>query len=379
MVHEVKVPYYDHAAEYCSMKSEIDSVISRVLYSGKYRHGKEVSGFEKEFAKYCSVQHVVATGSCSVAMLRTLLAFGIGHGDEVITVPNTNIACTAAIHHAGASVVFVDIDEQTYNINPAKIEVEITPRTKCIMVVHMYGHPASMDPILEVAKRHNLFVLEDAASAVGAQYKGKRVGTIGHGGCFSHSPTKILGSFGDGGSAATNDSDIAARIRKLFLYYELESEGGYTVIGDKLISVEGYHGRMSEILAAVLRVRLKKLDEQIARRREIAAMYRNLLERLPVILPFESKEVEHVYRNFVIRVKSRNKVRGRLAEKGVETVTHFVPPLHLQPVYRNLNYHEGQFPVTESVSAKLLSLPIHPTLTQEQIEWVAMALKESIY
>jgi len=378
----VEVPFYDHAAEYRSIKPDINRVITHVLESGSYQKGKEVKAFEEESAEYSGVKHAIATGSCYDAMFRALLAFGVGHGDEVITVANTDIAGTAAISHTGASIVWVDIDERTYNIDPRKIEERVTPRTKAIIVVHMYGHPADMDPIMTVARHHDLFVLEDAALAFGAWYKGKRVGTIGDVGCFSYAPSKILGGYGDGGMAVTDNSEIAEKIRKLFIY--AESEERYIFVGSQRIhsgyqfSTEGYHERMVELPAAFLRVKLKRIDEWIARRREVAAAYDEFLGNLDVVLPIESETVEHVYRNYTIRVKNRDEVRYKLAEKSVETGMHYVPPLHLQPVYQHLGYHEGTLPVTESVSAELFTLPIYPHLSQEQIKWVSLALKESI-
>jgi len=382
MSRDVKVPFYDHAAEYRSIKPDINRVVTRVLESGSYQKGKEVRAFEEESAEYSGVKHAIATGSCYDAIFRALLAFGVGHGDEVITVANTDIAGTAAISHTGASIVWIDIDGQTYNMDPTRIEERVTPRTKAIIAVHMYGHPADMDPITDVARRHDLFVVEDAALALGACYKGRRVGTIGDVGCFSYAPSKILAGYGDGGMAVTDNSEIAEKIRKLFIYEEVESRyifvDGQRIHSGYQFSTEGYRERMLELPAAFLRVKLKRIDEWIARRREIAATYGKLLGNLDVVLPIESEAVEHVYRNYTIRVKNRDEVRYRLAKKGVATGMHYVPPLHLQPVYQHLGYHEGALPVTESVSAELFTLPIYPQLSQEQIEWVSLALKESI-
>jgi dTDP-4-amino-4,6-dideoxygalactose transaminase len=382
----MRVPFYDHAAEYWSIKPEIDSAIARVLNSGVYTDGQEVRAFEEEFAEYCGAKHAITAGSGYDALFKALLALEVRPGDEIITVANTDIACPASISHAGASVIWVDIDERTYNIDPRKIKESITSRTKAIMVVHMYGHPADMDPIMEVARSHGLFVVEDAAIAVGARYKGNRVGAIGDVGCFSHAPSKIMGNYGDGGTIVTNDSDLAEKIRELFIYSGVPSPLGncINVSGQGILSGfwftnEGYHGRMVELSVAVLRVKLKKkLDEWISTRREIAARYNELLINLDVVLPFESEDVEHVYRNYTIRVRNRDKVRYKLAEKGVGTGIHYVPPLHLQPVYKHLGYYEGSLPVTEAVSTELFTLPIYPELSREQLDWVALALEESI-
>lgn len=378
----IMVPFYDHAAEYRTIQSEIDAAVSRVLNSGSYQQGREVEAFEKDFATYCGVKHAVTTGSCYDALFRGLLVLGVGPGDEVITVANTDIACTAAISHTGASIVWVDIDNDAYNIAPSKIEDRITPRTKALLVVHMYGHPADMDAIMEIARRHDLFVLEDVAIAVGARYKGRRVGTIGTIGCFSYAPSKILGHYGDGGGIVTNDAKIAEKLRKLFIY--AESKGSYmSVRGQKIhagfhFSIEGYHGRLVELSAAVLRVKLKKIDAWIAKRRRIAAAYNELLGELDVVHPVESEDIEHVYRNYTVRLKNRDNVRIKLAEMGVATGMHYAPPLHLQPVYQHLGYRPHSLPVTEKVSSELCTLPIYPQLSEEQIEWVAKALEKSI-
>jgi dTDP-4-amino-4,6-dideoxygalactose transaminase len=378
----VSVPFYDHAAEYRSIKPEIDSAIDRVLNSGKYLPGKEVRAFEGEFAEYCGAKQAITTGSCYDAMFRALLAYGVGPGDEVITIANTDITSAAAISHTGASIVWADIDERTYNLDPALIEERITPQTKAILLADMYGHPADMDPILEVARRHSLFVVEDAAVAVGSRYKGKRTGTGGDVVCFSNTPSKILGNFGDGGIAVTNDTTLAQRIRNLFIY---EEEHRYIEVNGRKIhagfwfSSEGYHGRMSELSAAVLRVKLKRIDDWVARRREIASKYNRLLSGLDVVTPYVSGDVEHVFRNYTVRCKNRDDIRYRLAEKGVETGLHYAPSLNTHPVYKTLNDHQkGALPNTEKVCAELFTLPIYPELTQEQIEWVAEAMEASI-
>ncbi len=378
----LRVPFYDHAGEYRSIKPEIDSAISRVLERGNHLPGQEVRAFEGEFAEYCGAKHAITTGACYDAMFRALKAYGVGAGDEVITIANTDITSAAAISHTGASIVWADIDERTYNLDPTKIEQRITPRTKAILVADMYGHPADMDPIVEVARRHDLIVVEDAAIAVGSRYKGRRVGTMGDVVCFSNTASKILGHFGDGGIAVTNDSGIAAKIRKLFIY---EEEHRYIdVNGVKIhkgfwFSTEGYHGRSCELSAAVLRVKLKEIDGWVARRREVAAAYDRLLGKLDVVLPFVSEDVEHVFRNYTIRAKNRDTVRYKLAERGVETGLHYAPPLHRHPVYQDHSQHEaGSLPVTEAVCAELFTLPIYPQLSQEQMEWVALALEESI-
>jgi dTDP-4-amino-4,6-dideoxygalactose transaminase len=321
-------------------------------------------------------------GACYDAMFRALLACGVGPGDVIITIANTDITSAAAITHTGADIVWADIDERTYNLDPLKIRERVTPRTKAILVADMYGHPADMDPIMEIAKKHSLYVIQDAAIAVASRYKGQRVGTKGDVVCFSNSPSKILGTVGDGGIAVTNDTDLAQKMRNLFIYSE---EHNFMEVGGRKIhagfhfTTEGYHGRMSELSAAVLRVKLKKIDDWVARRREVAAEYDRLLNGLDVITPYIADDVEHVFRNYTVRVKNRDKIRYKLAEKGVETGMHYAPSLNSSSVYQNLSEHQkGYLPNTNTVSAELFTLPIYPELTPEQIAWVAQAIQESI-
>lgn len=374
------VPFYDHAAEYRTIKPDVDAAIVKVLEKGKLRDGEETQAFEEELAAYCGAEYAITAGSCYGAMFKALLALGIGSGDEVITVANTCIACTAAISHTGASIVWVDISESDYNIDAGKVEEKISSRTKAILVVHMYGHPADMDPLIEIARHKGLFVIEDAAIALGAEYKGKQVGTFGDIGCFSHAPSKILGNYGDGGSAITNDAAIAQKMQQLHIY---DQEAKYINVDGRKIhagfcfSNEGYHNRMFELSTAILRVKLRRLDGWIARRREIASIYNKLLCKLDVLLPCESKDVKHVYRNYTIRIKNRDVVRLRLAEMGFETGLHYAPPLHLQPVYAHLGYQQGSLPITETVSGELITLPIYPELSNEQIKSISQALEKA--
>lgn len=374
----MRIPFYDFAAEYREIQTEIDTAVSRVLSSGSYQHGREIAAFEEEFAAYCGVKHVVTTGSCYDAMFRGLLSLGVGPGNEVITAANADIACTAAISHAGASIVWADIDPDTHNIDPEKIEQKITPQTKALLIIHMYGHPADMNSLLDLARCHDLFVIEDAAIAVGARYKGKRVGTFGDIGCFSHAPSKILNNYGDGGSLVTNSDEIAERVRQLFIYSESQGSrikvDSQSIHGGFRFTAEGYHGRMVELSAAILRVKLRKIDGWIESRREIANRYNVLLEELDIIIPREASDVYHVYRNYAIQVDCRDTVRRYLAEQGVETGMHYVPPLHLQEVYTHLGYTRGSLPVTESISERLFTLPMYPQLTLKQIEWVAATI-----
>jgi dTDP-4-amino-4,6-dideoxygalactose transaminase len=377
------VPNNDLQAQYLSIKTEVDQAIQRVLNSGLFEMGEELETFEEEFARYHGVKHAVGVGSGTAALQVALWACGIGPGDEVISVPNTDISGASAVSHCGARIVWVDIDPRTYNMDPTMIEERITPRTKAILPVHLYGHPADMEPILSIARKHGLMVIEDAALALGARYGGQGVGTIGQAGCFSFAPGKIMGAYGDGGMVITNDDEIAARARLIHGYGE---EGiKYLSFRDVAIHapfnyvVEGLHSHLDTLQAAVLRVKLKELGAWLARRRENARLYDHLLDGVGVTIPFEQEGVEHVYRVYVIRVHDRDRIRRELAMQGIVTGLHYVPPLHLQPAYRPLGYKKGDFPITEQVADELLCLPVFPELTTQQIEQVVTALRTSLH
>jgi dTDP-4-amino-4,6-dideoxygalactose transaminase len=382
MSSSIHIPFYDHGAEYRLIRHDIDPAVERVLLSGEYEQGNEVASFEEEFSAYLGLPCAVTTGSCHDAMYRGMLALGIGSGDEVITPSNTDIACTVAIRRTGAAFVFADIDERTHNLDPVDLIDRITPRTRAILAVHMYGHPADMTAIQQIANEHDLLIIEDAAIAVGATYQGKRVGGFGDIGCFSHAPSKILGNCGDGGTLVVRDEAMADRIRHQFIYWQMRATRG-GVSGVKMrrgfeIIEEGMHGRMVEISAAILRVKLQHLDQWVAARQHLADTYRERMSGLNLILPGEVGSITHAYRNFVVRVHEREDVRIRLAELGVETNMHYTPPLHLQPVYASLGYRKGDFPVTERVSEELFTLPIYPHLSEEQVAWVCEAMAQAI-
>jgi len=339
----MSVPWLGHKVEYETHQDAIDAAIQRVLESGQFQRGQEVDEFESEFARFCEAGHAVGTGSCYSAMYVALLACGVGPGDEVITVANTDIATTAAISHTGARFMWVDIDERTYNIDPAAIEAKITPSTKAILPVHMYGLPSDMDPVMDIARKHGLRVIDDAALAVGARYKGRRMGTLGHVCCVSFVYGKGLGALGDAGMAVTDDPDLAKSMRELHLYSEDTStyaeHDGITLMTGFRYALEGHASRLMPLFAAVLREKLPLLDEWISRRRQIARLYGELLRGLEIVLPYEPDDVMHVYRNYAIRVAARDRVRRVLAEQGIPTGMHYVPPLHRQPVYSHLGYN----------------------------------------
>lgn len=376
------IPFYDHGTEYRLIRHDIDQAIERVLLSGEYEQGSEVSSFENEFSAYLGLPCAVTTGSCHDALYRGMLALGIGAGDEVITPSNTDIACTVAIRRTGAAFVFADIDEHTHNLDPVDLVDRITPRTRAILAVHMYGHPADMSAIQQIANDHHLLIIEDAAVAAGASYQGKRVGGFGHIGCFSHAPSKILGNCGDGGTVVLHDEAMAERIRHQFIYWQMRATrgeaSGVTMRPGFRIIEEGMHGRMVEISAAILRVKLQYLDQWVTARQRLADAYRERMRGLDVVLPEEVGEITHAYRNFVVRVQDREAVRIRLAELGVETNMHYTPPLHLQPVYASLGYQKGDLPVTERVSEELFTLPIYPHLSEDQVAWICEAMAQAI-
>ena len=375
----MSVPWLGHKIEYETHKDAIDGAIRRVLESGQFQRGQEVDDFESEFAHFCDAEHAIGTGSCYSAMHVALLACGMGPGDEVITVANTDIATTAAISHTGAQFVWVDIDEGTYNIDSAAIEAKITPRTKAILPVHMYGLPADMDPIMDIAQRHGLWVVDDAALAVGARYKGRRMGTLGHVCCFSFVYGKGLGALGDAGMAVTNDADLAKRIRELHMYHGGTStyveHGGTSLMTGFHYTLEGHSSRLMPLFAAVLREKLPLLDDWTARRREIARLYGELLCGLEIILPYEPDDAMHMYRNYAVRVADRDHVRRVLADRGIPTGMHYVPPLHRQPVYSHLGYRASDLPSTERVGREVFTLPMYPELTDGQVEEIAGALR----
>jgi len=378
----VGVPMLNLRAEYNSLRKEIDGAIQRVIESGNFVMGEESEAFEEEFALYCGTKYAVGVGSGTAALHLALLACEIGPGDEVITVPNTDIPTTMTITHCGATIVWVDVDRRSFNIDPGKIEERVTGRTKAILPVHLFGHPADMDAIMEIAGRRHLLVIEDAALAVGAEYKHRKVGTIGDVGCFSLAPTKILGAYGDAGIVVTNRPEIVDRIKVLRNYgHDLQMEksaNGILGIHHWKLIAEGFNERLDALQAAILRVKLPTLDERIERRREVAYIYNELLAGLELVTPYEADDVKHVYRAYTILVDNRERVQGYLASKDIATMLYYIPPLHLQPVYEYLGFNTGNFPVTEETAARMLSLPIFPEITNDQIAEVVSALEKCV-
>jgi dTDP-4-amino-4,6-dideoxygalactose transaminase len=361
-----RVPYLDLRAQYHSIKPEIDAAVARVLESTQYTLGDEVSAFEREFAAYCHASEAIAVNSGTSALHLALLASGVGPGDEVITVPFTFVATVSAIVYTGARPVLIDIEPDYYTMDPTRLESAITPRTKAIVPVHLYGHPADMDPILDIADRHRIPVIEDAAQAHGSDYKQRRCGSMGRLACFSFYPGKNLGAYGEGGAVVTGDATLAQRIRILRNWGE---ERRYEH------AVKGFNYRMDGIQGAILRVKLRHLEAWTEARRDRAARYRQALADADVILPAERPNVRHVYHVLAVRVKARDECRARLADAGIQTGVHYPIPIHLQPAHSDLGYQAGAFPVSEAVASDVLSLPIFPELTDAQVDIVAEAVR----
>ena len=368
----MNVPLVDLKAQYLSIKPEIDAAIQRVIDNTAFIMGDEVAQFEQAFAEYCGVEYAVGVASGTAALFLALLAHGIGPGDEVITTPFTFFATGEAISQVGARPVFVDIDPVTYNIDPNRIEAAITPYTKAIMPVHLYGQPADMDPINAIAEKHGLIVIEDAAQAHGSRYKGQRAGSLGHSACFSFYPSKNLGCYGDGGAVVTNDPKVAEAVAKL------RNHGRVTKYEhDEL----GYGHRLDGIQAAILGAKLPHLDDWNAGRRERAARYDELLADLPVTTPDHLPVTEPVYHCYTIRLEEdvdRDAVVQHLKAQGVGVGVHYPIPLHLQPAYRFLELEPGAYPISEAMASRVLSLPLYAELTDEQQDYVVATLKEAL-
>lgn len=360
----ITIPFLELRQSYLELKPEFDTAIQRVMNSGWYIQGEELSTFESEFAEYCHVQYCIGVGNGLDALHLILCAMDIGAGDEVIVPANTFIATWLAVSYAGATPVPVEPDETTFNIDPARTEVAITKKTKAIIPVHLYGRPADMDPILEIAGRYRLKVIEDAAQAHGARYRGRKVGGLGDAAGFSFYPGKNLGAFGDGGAVTTNDPILAERIRKLRNY---GSQVKY------VHDVKGFNSRLDELQAALLRVKLRHIDEWNARRVQLAECYQCGLAGAKVQFPETVAGFESVFHLFVIRTERRDMLQVRLKEAGIETLIHYSIPPHRQAAYRSMR--NRSLPIAERLSREVLSLPIGPHLSREEAEKIADHIK----
>ncbi len=362
-----QVPYLDLGAQYRALKPEIDAAVLDVLGTTQFILGPEVSAFEREFAAACHTTECVAANSGTSALHLALLACGVGPGDEVITVPFTFVATVAAIEYAGAMPVLVDVEPEHLTMDPARIEAAITPRTRAIMPVHLFGHPADMAPILAIADRHGLKVIEDAAQSHLADYQGRRCGSMGATGCFSFYPGKNLGAYGEGGALVTADASVARSARLLRAWGE---ETRYEHL------LKGFNYRMDGIQGAILRVKLRHLEAWTEARRARAAEYAAALAGTPARTPTERPGDRHVYHVYAVRVPERDRWRERLGAAGIQTGVHYPIPVHLQPAYRDLGYSTGAFPVAERAADEVLSLPIYPELTPAQVSQVAAVFRD---
>jgi dTDP-4-amino-4,6-dideoxygalactose transaminase len=352
------VPFLDLGAATAEIRVELERAIGRVLASGRYVLGPEVEAFEREFSAYVGTVHCVGVGNGLDAIELTLRALGVGTGDEVIVPSNTYIATWLAVTRVGALVVPVEPDPETYNLDPGRVLAAITPRTRAIVVVHLYGQPADMDPLLDVARPRGIAVVEDAAQAHGARYKAKPVGSLGHAAAWSFYPSKNLGALGDGGAVTTNDPDVADRVRALRNY---GSRMKY--VND----VRGVNSRLDELQAAVLRVKLPLLDEWNRRRHRVAARYLDGLRGTALVLPSMAPVVDPVWHLFVVRSDSRDRLQEHLTRQGVQTLVHYPIPPHWQGAYADLGYEVGAFPISERIHRECLSLPMGPHLTDRQV------------
>lgn len=351
----------DLKAQYDTISDDINKAIQSIIDNSAFVGGNAVQEFEKDFAAYCDVKACVGVGNGTDALYLTLRALGIGPGDEVITVPYTFIATTEAITMTGARAVFVDIKEDTMLMNPALLEAAITPRTRAIIPVHLYGQPCEMDSIMEIAQRHGLKVIEDAAQAHGARWRGRRVGSMGDAACFSFYPGKNLGAFGDAGAVVSNDEDLIERVRMLANHGRLEK---YTH------KMEGVNSRLDGLQAAILRVKLRHLDEWNEKRRRHADFYLDGLSDHEIRLPVTHPDASHVWHLFVLRVPDREAFQRRLKSEGIATGIHYPIPLHLQPAYEGANISRETLPISEKVAAEVVSLPMYPELSPEQLETI---------
>jgi dTDP-3-amino-3,4,6-trideoxy-alpha-D-glucose transaminase len=359
------IPAQDLLLQYRAVREEIDAAIARVLRRGIYILDEEVAAFEGEFAAYCGSTHAVAVGSGTDALHLALRAYGIGPGDEVITVAHTSVATVAAVRMAGARPVLVDIEARYYTMDPERLEGAITSHTRAIVPVHLYGCPADLGPILAVARRRGLIVVEDCAQAHGAVYRGRRVGTWGDAGIFSFYPTKNLGAYGDAGAVVCSDSAIIGRIRLLRQY-------GWS--NGRVSAVEGFNSRMDELQAAVLRVKLRHLAKWNKQRRDLAALYTRLLKDSGLILPVEPDFGMHVFHLYVVRHPRRDVLKSFLEEHGVRALIHYPLPIHLQPAYRDLDYPSGSLPGTERAAREVLSLPLYPGMPKTHIQRITESI-----
>lgn len=394
----MNIPLIDLKAQYDVLSDDLNKVTLEVLSSANYILGKNVTEFEREFAEYIGVKHAISVGNGTDALVIALKAMGIGKGDEVITTPFTFFATAESISAVGATPVFVDVTKDTFNIDVTKIEEKITSKTKAIMPVHIFGQSADMDPINEIAKKHNLLVIEDACQAIGGKYKGRNIGSLSDMACFSFFPTKNLGCAGDGGIIVTDNDDLAIIARALRMHgsgengqkaFNLLNEVEETVMttdatNDTVYNplkyynyLIGYNSRLDAIQAAILRVKLKEIDKWNRRRREIVEIYNREFKELDLVIPVCGESNEHVYHMYILQSENREEILTKLKDRGVATGVYYPVPLHLQKVYKDLGYKEGDMPVSEYLSHRTFAIPVYPELTNEQIKYIVDSVKNN--
>ena len=366
----MKVPFLDLKSQYESIRDEVGEALQGVLDKTAFAGGPFVSKFEEEYASFCNCEYAVGLGSGTDALWLALLTLGVGPGDEVITTANTFIATTEAISFCGATPVLVDICEDSFNMDPKKFEAAITDKTKAVIPVHLYGQMADMDPIMEIARKHKLFVIEDASQAHGAEYNGKSAGSIGDIGCFSFYPGKNLGAYGEAGAAVTNNADYAEKM-KMIRDHGQEKKYYHSLLG--------WNARMDGFQGAILSVKLKYITAWNNARRENAKLYTSLLSDCDAVkTPEEIKGCKHVFHVYAVRVQNRDKLISDLAEKEIFCGIHYPVPIHLQKAYSSLGLGEGSFPVSEKIASELVSLPMFPELKKEQIEFACSEIKKLV-
>lgn len=392
----MNIPLIDLKAQYDSLGEKLDKAALGVLSSANYIMGKTVTDFEKEFSDFIGVKHAISVGNGTDALVVALKSMGIGEGDEVITTPFTFFATAETISAVGATPVFVDVDKETFNIDITKIEEKITSKTKAIMPVHIFGQAADMDEINEIAKKHNLLVIEDACQAVGGKYKGRKIGTLGDVACFSFFPTKNLGCAGDGGMIVTDNDEIAIIARALRTHGSGENgQKAYNLLNnieEEIKTAEGandtvynplkyynyligFNTRLDAIQAAILSVKLKEIDSWNAKRREIVELYNEALQNSDLVTPVAKDYNEHVYHMYILQSENREEVLAKLKEAGIAAGVYYPVPLHLQKVYKNLGYKEGDMPVSEYLSHRTFAIPVYPELTKEQVDYIISKIK----
>jgi dTDP-4-amino-4,6-dideoxygalactose transaminase len=386
------IPLVDLKAQYLQIKEEIDRAISDVLESSRYIMGEKVSELESEIARFIGTRHAVSCANGTDALVLSLHACGIGEGDEVITSPLTFFATAEAISRVGAKPVFTDVHPDTFNIDAQQIERVITPRTKAIIPVHLYGQPADMDELNTIAEKYGLYIIEDACQAFGAGYKGKKAGSLGNAGCFSFFPSKNLGAYGDGGIITTNDDRIASEAASLRVHgslmgmvHEIPAHFANTFPKDPGFDISkyfnrriGYNSRLDELQAAILLVKLKHIDQWNDARRKIAGFYTENLRKTSLVVPKVPEYAQSVFYLYVLQSEKRSEMIRILKDKGISTGIHYPVPLHLQKAFESLGYRRGDFPVSERLSERIFSIPIYPELTAAQMEYIVQTLLNAV-